>query len=69
MRKDGIRQARETMNTYRLMHKKEPDTDKVATWFMNDDYFYELRYNRKHKEWRLTEYEKTEEVLINENDD
>lgn len=67
MHKDGIRQARETMNTYRLIHKKEPDTDKVATWFMNDC-FYELRYNRKRKEWRLTEYEKTEEVLINEND-
>ena len=68
MRKEGIRQARETMNTYRLLKKREPECDKVANWFMNDC-FYELRYNRKHKEWRLTEYEKTEEVLINDNDD
>ena len=67
MNKDGIRQAREIMNEYRLRHNKEPDLSKVANWFMNDC-FYELRYNRKLKEWRLTEYQKTEEVLINNNE-
>ena len=62
----GIRQAQMTIETYRQLHKGEnPKSDMVTSYFL-DNVFYELRYYSQNRQWRLTEYKKTEEVVIND---
>ena len=58
----AIHQAKLTIAASRCRY---PETDKVASWFI-DNCFYELKWDSKKKQWRLTEYKKTEEVVIDD---
>ena len=63
----GIKVAKRTIETYRRKNKgADPDSDKVSNFYIEFDHFYELKYDSEKKEWRLTEFRKTEEVLIDD---
>lgn len=49
------------------MHKgADPTSDMTASFFIEGEAFYELKYDSQNKKWQLTEFKKTEEVLIDD---
>ena len=65
MNDKGINAAKMSINDYRRMHKgADPTSDMTANYFIETDAFYELKFDSQNKKWRLTEYKKTEEAVI-----
>ena len=65
MNDKGIKVAKQSIETYRHMHKgADPTSDMTANFFIESEAFYELKYDSQNKKWHLTEFKKTEEVVI-----
>ena len=60
-----LKNARNTIKHYRDTHDgNDPVSDMTSHWFVNNEAFYELKYDSQKKEWLLTEFKKSEEVKI-----